>query len=1045
MIHDDLSHPVTLTHVDPLKMEPIDSINSSLSQLCPDDDDEAQFHSDNLKRFCSYCKRLQAVLQAVFTSFRTSLKDNPPANVDTGLRGIAADLAKAVEIVAAFRSKSRIFLLIKCELLCSQMQEVATGIGGWLALLQSEKDPPLLRKKIVDLCADLKQARFPVAEVEDRVMRTLMKEGEGRPSNKAVCSAIVMDLSRALGVEPSDYSELSKQVNLLKLDSAHLSSVYERRMLQSLERIMESWNVTPSVLSLNVGVGFEDDAHILPFKNFLCPLTKEVMKEPVVLETSQTYEKTAIEYWFKRCEEDLRDPTCPVTGRVVKSLELKPNIGLAGVIEEWVNRNIELQVKSVVQVLSEEATPAPEALERAVESVCFISEEHPSSRYKVRNAGIVHLIVTTLESKQMDSCSRGKCLKALLSLARDEESKIMMLESGVTRFAIHGLMGSSEKEKEYAMKLLLTFSTDDACCVKIANEKGALVLLSSIEGNSGDPALSNLAEEVLIQMEKLEENIQPLTAAGRFEALITRLRKGSQETKTKMATILGAMTLTNSNKEYVARRCTKSLVGLLSKPDVRTPALQALHNLSSLDDNATVLVRSGVLPYLTDVLLKDLDASAELREVAASTIANIVSNPGHWELAPVDKSGNTMQSEAVVSDLLELLRLGSSSYHADVLRILCGMASSPQASESVTTHIKSGDGMNILLPFLEDLEAENRIFAFRLAKLLSERFSHALAAELKSTHRLLLLKQKVLDSGSTCDERSDAACILANLPLSADDVSKTLGGAGFMKWAVDALRDQRGSRSLSSMSEGILGLLLLLTRSLNQETLAMVRETRLMDVLCDQLGSLEPNVNRLAAVGLTNLSELGWTLVASSEPKPPQRSCLPLAFMCGVSSMNPDSDSCPIHNTRCTEDAQLCLLKNNCVKPLVHLLSDTVTSVQLAAVDALSTLLVETSTNFKLAVDLLDSLGAVHALISLFTEVRPGNLQERLMYVVDRILKSESLSHQYALDQTLLRALVEAFKHGNASTKKHAQSALTNLKQISGVSSSRPVSQARRR
>lgn len=101
-----------------------------------------------------------------------------------------------------------------------------------------------------------------------------------------------------------------------------------------------------------------------------------------------------------------------------------------------------------------------------------------------------------------------------------------MLEEGITRLAIHGLIGSSEKEREYAVKLLLEFSSDEACCTKIASEKGALVLLSSLAGNLEHPSLSNLAEEVLKQMEKVEENVQPLAAAGRFEPLLSRLCEG---------------------------------------------------------------------------------------------------------------------------------------------------------------------------------------------------------------------------------------------------------------------------------------------------------------------------------------------------------------------------------------------------------------------------------------------------------------------------------------------------------------------------------------
>lgn len=144
--------------------------------------------------------------------------------------------------------------------------------------------------------------------------------------------------------------------------------------------------------------------------------------------------------------------------------------------------------------------------------------------------------------------------------------------------------------------------------------------------------------------------------------------------------MLGRMTLTNSSKEHIARESAKILVKLMSKPEGRAPSLQALYNLSGLDDNASILVDADVLPALTDILFENQDASSELKELAASTIANIVSKPGHCELASADKKGNSLQSQSMVFSLLGLLSLASSRCHVSVLQILYGIASSPQAS-----------------------------------------------------------------------------------------------------------------------------------------------------------------------------------------------------------------------------------------------------------------------------------------------------------------------------------------------------------------------------
>ncbi|KAK1588886.1 hypothetical protein Q3G72_028263 [Acer saccharum] len=203
--------------------------------------------------------------------------------------------------------------------------------------------------------------------------------------------------------------------------------------------------------------------------------------------------------------------------------------------------------------------------------------------------------------------------------------------------------------------------------------------------------------------------------------------------------------------------------------------------------------------------------------------------------------------------------------------------------------------------------------------------------------------------------------------------------AGFVRWIMITLKNHqrssangRTSRPVLSMIEGLLGLLLHFTRNLDPK----------MVIANHQLSSL--------------------------------------VFMCGRPP--PETSACPVHNAPCEDDNQLCLLKSNCM-PLVDLLADEDTNVQIAAVEELSTLIIDTSKSLKRAIDELDEQGVLNAVIALFTEVRPGILQERTIWMIERILRVEG--HRYSLNLSLVRALVEAFKRSNANTKKHAQDALT--------------------
>jgi hypothetical protein len=63
--------------------------------------------------------------------------------------------------------------------------------------------------------------------------------------------------------------------------------------------------------------------------SFQCPLTMEVMRDPVMTVDGQTYERMEIEKWFA-----LGNRTSPLTGEELPSTNLLPNIALRQAIRE---------------------------------------------------------------------------------------------------------------------------------------------------------------------------------------------------------------------------------------------------------------------------------------------------------------------------------------------------------------------------------------------------------------------------------------------------------------------------------------------------------------------------------------------------------------------------------------------------------------------------------------------------------------------------------------------------------------------------------------
>jgi len=72
-----------------------------------------------------------------------------------------------------------------------------------------------------------------------------------------------------------------------------------------------------------------DKVRVAP-EAYCCPITYEVMKDPVILRDGHTYERESIATWFGNGHN-----TSPLTGKRLPSRQLIPNVTLKKAIDEW--------------------------------------------------------------------------------------------------------------------------------------------------------------------------------------------------------------------------------------------------------------------------------------------------------------------------------------------------------------------------------------------------------------------------------------------------------------------------------------------------------------------------------------------------------------------------------------------------------------------------------------------------------------------------------------------------------------------------------------
>lgn len=194
-------------------------------------------------------------------------------------------------------------------------------------------------------------------------------------------------------------------------------------MTESLDLMAGSWDGSYDQGSQSDDSHQFERYHLEPiYDAFICPLTKQVMHDPVTTENGQTFEREAIEKWFKECKETGRKLVCPLTLTELRSTDLNPSIALRNTIEQWNARNEAAQLDMARRSFSI-GNAEPEIMQ-ALKFIQHFCQKSPSNKQVIRNAELIPMIVDMLKS----SSRRVRC-KALETLRivveEDSDNKVV--------------------------------------------------------------------------------------------------------------------------------------------------------------------------------------------------------------------------------------------------------------------------------------------------------------------------------------------------------------------------------------------------------------------------------------------------------------------------------------------------------------------------------------------------------------------------------------------------------------------------------------------
>ncbi|XP_052202282.1 U-box domain-containing protein 15 [Diospyros lotus] len=221
--------------------------------------------------------------------------------------------------------------------------------------------------------------------------------------------------------------------------------------------------------------------------DFLCPITLEIMTDPVIIATGQTYERESIQKWL---DSDHR--TCPKTGQVLSHLSLAPNFALRNLILQWCEKNnfqlpkkeaptsssVECneEISSLVQNLSSSHLGEQR---KAVRKIRTLTKDRPESRVSIANSGAIPPLVCLLSYP--DSKIQEDAVTALLNLSIDETNKKLITQEEPIPAIVEVLQRGTVGGKENSAAALFSLSMLDENKAKIGLLNGIPPLVDLLQ------------------------------------------------------------------------------------------------------------------------------------------------------------------------------------------------------------------------------------------------------------------------------------------------------------------------------------------------------------------------------------------------------------------------------------------------------------------------------------------------------------------------------------------------------------------------------------
>ncbi|MBA0779126.1 hypothetical protein Gotri_003406 [Gossypium trilobum] len=278
-------------------------------------------------------------------------------------------------------------------------------------------------------------------------------------------------------------------------------------------------------------------------KDFCCPISLDLMKDPVIVSTGQTYDRSSIARWMEEghC-------TCPKTGQMLDDTRIVPNRALRNLIMQWciahgvpydptetgdasaesfaaalpIKAAIEANRATAVLLIQQLANGSQGAQTVAAREIRLLAKTGKENRAFIAEAGAIPHLRKLLSSSNPVAQENAVTAMLNLSIYAKNKSRIMD-EDGCLGSIVEVLrLGITVEARQNAAATLFSLSSVHEYKKRIADQGGAVEALAELL-RVGTPRGKKDAVTALFNLATHADNCSRMIEAGSVTALIGAL------------------------------------------------------------------------------------------------------------------------------------------------------------------------------------------------------------------------------------------------------------------------------------------------------------------------------------------------------------------------------------------------------------------------------------------------------------------------------------------------------------------------------------------